>query len=618
MTVTSSLFARLLRLPLPRRFHRWFGVIKVALDVAAWAVALIFAAVVRYRIAGTGMSSMTILRAISVVSIAQVTCGWLFNLYRGGWRYGSFDEVAALTRTVAGATLIGAISELFRSPRMPLSALLIGSCFALLIMVSVRYVWRLVQELRRRPEAQDAERLLIYGAGDRGFGIVQDLLTDKVGRYVPVAFIDDDPAKSRLTIRGIHVRGSRASIGLVARDYRATSLLVAMTSVPADLIREVLAIADSCDPPLQVKILSPLKDLFGSESSQIQDLTEEDLLGRRRLDTDIESIAAYIRGKRVLVTGAGGSIGSELCRQLVTHEPAELLMLDRDESALHAVQLTLEGRALLDTPNVILADLRDQPRIDQIFDLHRPEVVFHAAALKHLPLLESYPAEAVKSNVWGTSTVLQAAMKYDVDRFVNISTDKAADPTSVLGFSKRLAERLTSFAADTATTGTYVSVRFGNVLGSRGSVLHTFRSQIAEGGPVTLTHPDITRFFMLIPEAVQLVIQAGAIGRQGEVMVLDMGEPVKIADMANALIRRSRRSIDLVYTGLRDGEKLHEDLLGANEIDARPFHHLIVHSTVPPLCFGSVRGVDVKSSPESLRKSLKGLCDVSGQCRHSN
>ncbi len=618
MTTASSIFARLLRLPLPRTFHRWFGAIKVGLDVAAWATALICAAIVRYRIAGIGMSNTTVLRAIGVVTLAQVASGWKFNLYRGGWRYGSFDEVAALTRTVGFATLIGGISELFRNPRVPLSAFFIGSCFALLIMISTRYVWRLVQELRRRPEATDAERLLIYGAGDRGFGIVQDLLTDKVGQYVPVAFIDDDPTKSRLTIRGIHVRGSRASIGLVAREYRASSLLIAMTSVPADLMREVLAIADSCDPPLQVKVLSPLAELFGTDSSQIQDLTEEDLLGRRRIDTDVESIAAYVRGKRVLVTGAGGSIGSELCRQLVAHQPAELLMLDRDESALHAVQLTLEGRALLDTPNVILADLRDQPRVDQIFDLHRPQVVFHAAALKHLPLLESYPAEAVKSNVWGTSTVLQAAMKYDVERFVNISTDKAADPTSVLGYSKRLAERLTAFAADTATTGTYVSVRFGNVLGSRGSVLHTFRSQIAEGGPLTLTHPDITRFFMLIPEAVQLVIQAGAIGRQGEVMVLDMGEPVKIADMANALIRRSRRPIELVYTGLREGEKLHEDLLGAQDIDSRPFHHLIVHSTVPPLCFGSVRGVDVKSSPDLLRNSLKGLCNVSGQCRHSS
>ncbi len=610
MKTTNSFVRRWMRRPLPRAVHRWFGPIKLSFDILAWACSIVFSSLIRLQIAGSGISTLTLLRAIGFLVLGQLGFGWYFGLYRGAWRYGSFDEVAALTKTAFMATLAGCGAEYAFHPRTPLSAVLIGGVIALLIMISVRYIWRLVQEARRRPDPEEAERLLIYGAGDRGFGIVQDLLNDKGGRYVPVALIDDDPGKRRLSIRGIHVEGDRQMITLLAREYRATALLVAMTSVPAELIAEVLAIADEIDPPLRVKVLSPLTHLFGgADASQIQDLTEEDLLGRRRVETDVEGIAAYVRDKRVLVTGAGGSIGSELCRQLIRFNPEALLMLDRDESALHAVQLSIEGKALLDTPNMLLADLRDAPRIDEIFDLHRPHVVFHAAALKHLPLLESYPAEAVKSNVWGTWAVLDAAMKYGVDRFVNISTDKAADPTSVLGYSKRLAERLTAFAATTANTGTYVSVRFGNVLGSRGSVLHTFRSQVAGGGPVTLTHPDITRYFMLIPEAVQLVIQAGAIGSQGEVLVLDMGTPVKIADMANALIRRSRRPIEIVYTGLRDGEKLHEDLLGTTENDERPHHPLITHASVPALSFEAVRDIDLDVKPDELRTTLSVLCD---------
>lgn len=614
MNTQFNLIARAIRRPLPEILFRWFGPMKVGLDLLAWAFALYSASVIRLEIAGYGISVGTMLRAIGFVCGAQLGFGWVFGLYRGGWRYGGFDEVAALSRTAVAASASAVAFELFFQPRIPLSAVIIGSAFALLLMVFIRYSWRLVSELRRRPDVEGASRLLIYGAGDRGFGIVNDLLSDTAGSYLPVAFIDDDPTKQRLSIRGVPVRGTRSDLALVAREYRADSLLVAMASVSAELIREVSSLADRCNPPLTVKVLSPLNNLFGTaEASQIQDLTEEDLLGRRRVDTDMEGIAAYIRDKRVLVTGAGGSIGSELCRQLTRFKPAQLLMLDRDESALHSVQLAIEGRAMLDSPDVILADLRDSKRIHEIFQETKPHVVFHAAALKHLPLLESYPAEAVKSNVWGTWTVLEAAMASGVESFVNISTDKAADPMSVLGYSKRLAERLTAFAARTTSTGTYVSVRFGNVLGSRGSVLHTFRDQIKKGGPITLTHPDITRYFMLIPEAVQLVIQAGAIGRPGEVLVLDMGVPVKIASMADALIRRSRRSIEIVFTGLRDGEKLHEDLLGVDEVDARPLHPLITHAAVPWLSPKQAHSIDLSVGADQLRIDLKDMCDVDGQ-----
>ena len=283
--------------------------------------------------------------------------------------------------------------------------------------------------------------------------------------------------------------------------------------------------------------------------------------------------------------------------------PAELIMLDRDESALHAVELALRGRALLDSEETVLADIRDRRRIKEVFGRFRPDIVFHAAALKHLPLLERCPAEALKSNVWGTLTVLEAAADHGVQSFVNISTDKAANPVSVLGYSKRITERLTAYMS-ARTGGTYLSVRFGNVLGSRGSVLTALSAQVAAGGPVTVTDPDVSRYFMLADEAVHLVLQAAAIGRAGEVLVLDMGEPVRIADMARRLTASTGRDVDIVFTGLRPGEKLTEDRLGQGETDHRPCHPLISQIPVTALDPGEVATLDPDADPDSLRQAL--------------
>jgi FlaA1/EpsC-like NDP-sugar epimerase len=299
-----------------------------------------------------------------------------------------------------------------------------------------------------------------------------------------------------------------------------------------------------------------------------------------------------------------------LCRQISRFAPAELMMLDRDESALHAVQLSLHGRALLDSPELILADLRDAETIRRMFAQRRPQVIFHAAALKHLALLEAHPGEAVKSNVWGTQTVLEAA--HGVERFVNISTDKAANPVSVLGYTKRITERLTAHAA-TRYDGTFINVRFGNVLGSRGSVLTAFSAQIAAGGPLTVTDPDVTRYFMTVQEAVQLVIQAAAIGRDGEALVLEMGRPVKIADVAKQMVEHAARPCEIVYTGLRPGEKLHEELFGAGERDARPLHPLISHVEVPPLDPAKVEYLDPYGEPAQVVLDLAALCEIPAQ-----
>lgn len=606
----KSLFGRAVRQPIPPGLLPALAPVRVALDVVSWIFAIPVAAEIRYSMVGGDFEPGIVMRAVLFAGVAQLLIGSVTGLYRNRRRYGSFDEVALLLRVTIPAGIAASVLEFGFSPRTPASSLVVGTLFAVVTMMGVRYCWRSVAAIRRRPEPDSAVRLLIFGAGDRGCGIVDELLDAKGTPYLPVGLIDDNPAKRRFKVRGVSVLGGLSDLSIIAREQQASALLVAITDVSPKLMHNLLEQVEACDPPLKVKVLAPLSSLFGErpQTSDIKDLSEEDLLGRRKINTDLSGISSYIEGKRVLVTGAGGSIGSELCRQLHHFRPDRLVMLDRDESALHAVQLSIEGRALLDTPNLVLADLRDAHRIRDVFEDVRPHVVFHAAALKHLTLLEANPAEAIKSNVWGTQNVLDAAQAVGVETFINISTDKAASPTCVLGYSKRIAERLTAHAAQTATVGNYASVRFGNVLGSRGSVLSTFRKQISEGVPLTVTDPNVTRFFMLIEEAVQLVIQAGAIGQPGEVLVLDMGEPVRIAEVARTMIRRSGRQLDIVYTGMRPGEKLHEDLLGDDELDLRPRHPLITQAHVPPLAPSMAALISTEVPRVELIADLAALC----------
>jgi FlaA1/EpsC-like NDP-sugar epimerase len=547
-----------------------------------------------------------------VAIAAQVVLGFVVGLYRFRWMYGSFDEVSALTVTAFASTIAIYIFNALRTPRpIPRSAILAGGLAALVGMAGARYLVRLMRERWRRPDPDhpDAIRTLVFGAGDAGEQIIRAMVRDRQARYVPVGMLDDDPAKKRLSIAGIRVLGTRADLARVMRTTNATALLVAVPTADAELITSLTELAAQADETLTVKVLPAVSELIDGhvDVNDIRDVNEVDLLGRHQIETDISEIAGYLRGKRVLVTGAGGSIGSELCRQIHRYSPAELMMLDRDESALHAVQLSIEGRALLDTPNLILADIRDAETILQLFNERKPEVVFHAAALKHLPLLEMYPAEAIKSNVYGTLNVLDAAVRSGVQRFVNISTDKAANPISVLGYSKRAAELITSQIASTAT-GSYMSVRFGNVLGSRGSFIHAFRSQIENGGPVTVTDRDVTRYFMTIPEAVQLVIQAGAIGNNGDALILDMGKPVRIADVAKQMIKQSRKDIKIIYSGLRPGEKLHEQLIGPNEIIAPTTHKLITRTPVPEITGDFFTPTDIPTSPDKQVDLLSSWC----------
>jgi FlaA1/EpsC-like NDP-sugar epimerase len=495
--------------------------------------------------------------------------------------------------------------------RDPVRTVAGGTVLAILAMLGARHVLFTVRQRSRMPAPAPATvRIIVFGAGAAGSQLVHSLTRQPDAEYVPVAFLDDDPARRRLRICGVPVLGDRSRMAEVAARTGARVLVIAIARPSGTAIRDLTAEAERCG--LVPKIIPSITELL-SGSARIEGVRDpriSDLLGRTPVKTDIAAVAGRFAGKRILVTGAGGSIGSELCRQLHRFGPARLIMLDRDESALHAIQLDLYGRALLDSDETVLADIRDPRRILQVFEQHRPEIVFHAAALKHLPLLERYPAEALKTNIWGTLSVLEAATATGVGAFINISTDKAADPVSVLGYSKRVAERLTAHMAGSAG-GTYLSVRFGNVLGSRGSVLTALSAQVAAGGPVTVTHPEVTRYFMTADEAVQLVLQAAVIGRDGEVLVLDMGEQVRIVDMARRLAGAVPRQVEIVFTGLRPGEKLTEDLLGHGERDDRPYHPLIRHVPVTPLTPDLVTGLDPAGGPGSLRDSLARCAEVS-------
>jgi FlaA1/EpsC-like NDP-sugar epimerase len=552
-------------------------------DGAAWSGAVLTAAVLRFEfdlsqihIGGVGWAALTAI-------VFQITTGTAAHAYHGRHCVGSVDDALNLTAVVTfvGAMLFG-LNAVVLDPFVPRSVPLIATLLALALIVGSRVVVRRLRERSDRPDERSAERVIVFGSGVAGQQLVRSMLSDPQSGYLPVALLDDDPEVRHRRVDGVPVRGTRADLADVAGAACASLLVVALRSPDRQAIREIAAAASSAG--LGVKVVPPLAELLRPWVSvgDLRDLDITDLLGRRQIDIDVSAIAGYVSDRIVLVTGAGGSIGSELCRQIHRYGPAQLLMLDRDESALHGTQLSIYGSALLDSPDVILADIRDRGALDEIFDEHRPDVVFHAAALKHLPLLEQYPEEGWKTNVVGTCNVLEAAKKVGVAKFVNISTDKAANPCSVLGRSKRLGEMLAAHEAITAS-GNYLSVRFGNVLGSRGSVLTTFVEQITAGRKITVTHPDVTRFFMTIPEAVQLVIYAAAIGRPGEALVLDMGEPVRIVDFARQIMVFVGRRADIVFTGLREGEKLHEELFGSEEIDHRPFHPAVSHVRVPPL-----------------------------------
>ena len=576
-------------------------------DLLSWGAAVVIAAAAADDL-GSTTNLLGALRLLPVLLTAQLAIGLALNLYVRRWRHGRYEEARATVVTSLAVTgLTAVIDSTYVFDLVPVGVVLLAGVLVLPMMMATRYLAHLVDSRfePRRPRRP----LIVAGAGVGAEQVLASMLRDPANEFVPVALVDDDVRKVGHQVCGVPVVGTSDDLAEVAARFAASAVLIAIPSAEGELVRRVTV--RCLDAGLEVRVLPTPRELLGTpvRSTDMRPPTSLDLLGRREIDTDLSSIAGYLTGKRVLVTGAGGSIGSELCRHLAKWGPSELILLDRDESALHAVQLSLEGRALLDKPSLVIADIRDRARIKAVFATWRPEVVFHAAALKHLPLLEMHPREAIKSNVLGTVNLLDAAVEMGVGRFVNVSTDKAADPVSILGYTKRIAERLTAAAAQRAS-GTYLSVRFGNVLGSRGSMLATFQAQVAAGGPITVTHPDVTRFFMTIEEAVQLLVQAGAIGRTGEALVLDMGAPVRILDVARQMISTSNAPLEIEFTGLRHGEKLHEVLWGTGEVDERPVHPLVSHVVVPPLAVADLAILEIATAPALERLALVALCGM--------
>ncbi len=549
-------------------------------DALGWFIGVVAAALLLTEFAVDRMNLSAVVVTGLVVAVAQFAVGWVLFLYRGRHPYGSFREVRALGVTVIVVTLVTGIPVFIAGGAwgIPPGTMIIALPLAVMVMLTGRYLKRVLVERNVR-YAGEVEKALVYGAGYLGSSVVKRMLTDPESPFVPVGVLDDDPQKLSLWLDGVKVLGTLDDLQRVASSTGARALVVAIARAEAELLRRVSDAAQGTG--LTIKVLPSLAEILEGKSRlrDLRDLSIDDVIGRHPVDTNIDAVSGYLAGRRVLVTGAGGSIGLELCRQIQRFGPAELIMLDRDESGLQAAQLAVFETGLLTGREVVLADIRDAEVIAEIFADRRPEVVLHAAALKHLPMLEQYPREAWKSNVIGTLNVLQAARRAGVGTFVNISTDKAVKPISALGHSKRLAEHLTVWYAE-QFDGTYLSVRFGNVLGSRGSMVPTFASLIEGGSPLTVTHPDATRYFMTIVEACQLVMQAGGIGADGEVLILDMGEPVRILDVAQRMIEMSGRDVEIVFTGLRPGEKLHESLVGDDEETTKPVHPAISHARV--------------------------------------
>lgn len=522
--------------------------------------------------------------------IIRVAAFYHLGLYRRYWRYASIEELdrIALAVLISSVLLFGLVllshQPWIARTRFPLwnfprSVAIIDGLLVLVLVGGTRFSVRLAARALRAEKNGPVERVGIMGAGDAGAMLVREMKQNPRLGMEPVCFFDDDLSKHDVRIHNVPVLGARQDIPQVAREYKLRRIIIAMPTAPGKEIREIVQICE--DVGLRTQILPGIHELLDGRvrATHIRNVEITDLLRREPVQTDIQSVSQMLHGRRVLVTGAGGSIGSELCRQIWRCAPAELILLGHGENSIFEIHNELQALARRgdDAPRLhaVIGDIRFPTRMEAIFQRYRPEVVFHAAAHKHVPLMEANPVEAATNNVLGTRNVVRASLAADVERFVLISTDKAVNPTNVMGASKRAAELVVLHAA-LKSGRAYVATRFGNVLGSRGSVLLTFRKQIEQGGPITVTHPDVRRYFMTIPEAVQLVLQASVLGKGGEIFVLDMGNPVKIVDLARDLIRlsglRLGEDIDIQFVGLRPGEKLFEELFIEGEEYRRTAH----------------------------------------------
>ena len=568
----------------------WIVVAKAATDALLFALAFVCAYLLRFGGDLPADQASLLRAALPQVVILKLVVFAVFGNYATLWRYSSISDLLRLVRAAVSATLVLIATWYVVGDRVPSSVAALDLLLTLLFCGMARVAPRLARErvnpaflaafpvaLRRliAPRARGPERrILIVGAGDAGESLVREMSRNEALGYLPVGFVDDDRSKLGLRLHGVKVRGGRADIPRLVAQHGVQEILIAIPSATADQVRPIVEICRGTGA--KMKILPDLASLVHGpvRLSDIRDLQIEDLLGRPRVELKVEEVSAYLHGRRVLVTGAGGSIGAELCRQVLRFKPSQMGLLGRGENSIFAIFQELSPRAD-DTQLVeIIGDVINKRKLMGVFQRFRPEIVFHAGADKHVPLMELNPDEAVLNNILGTRNVLEACDEFGVERLVCISTDKAVNPTSIMGCCKRVAEMYIQSGRYRHTV--VAAVRFGNVLGSRGSVIPLFQRQIERGGPVTVTHKEVRRYFMTIPEAVALVIQAGTLAKGGEIFVLDMGEPMLIDELARKVIRlhglEPDQDIPVVYVGLRPGEKLNEELSGEREQSERTVH----------------------------------------------
>lgn len=552
--------------------------VKFIVDLIIWSLAVPCAVLLRLNgIPDNLIQPMVVLTAWGVIYKSFLI--YYFRLNYQVWQRASLSDLKNLVAAVAVSFLL-TVTVSFYVPGIPRSVPLIAALVGLCGMAGIRLLVRINFENTQRVmiAAGTSKRVIVAGAGDAGSLFVKEMLRHPEQGMLPVAFLDDDFALRSKRIHGVPVVGSLDQLKTAARKYQADMVLLAMPSVAGEVIRKV--VDDAKEAGLTYKVVPGLYELVGDQIqvSQIRDVNLEDLLRRPPAELDLGQISHYLKHRTILVTGAGGSIGSEVVRQIVRFYPKRIVLFGRGENSIFVLYQEL----LRNWPEIefiaLIGDVRDYERLRFVFEQYHPQVVFHAAAHKHVPLMEDSPCQAVLNNIFGTQNVARLCLEYRVERFVNISTDKAVNPTSVMGTTKRVAEMVVAhYAQKVSPQQAFMSVRFGNVLGSRGSVVPTFIQQIKSGGPVTVTHPDMTRYFMTIPEASRLVLQAGGLAGNGNVYVLDMGQPVKISDLAKDLILLSgAKDVEIAYTGMRPGEKLYEELLTSSEGVTKTSHQEIL------------------------------------------
>ena len=539
------------------------------------------------------------LRWLPIFILTTIAIFTPMKLYNSLWEFASVEEFLHILVSVVLLNLIILFVILIELAALPLSFPLLNGLFLTFLTILTRFFYRMVRSIMHRKERKNVlRRTMLIGAGNAGMLILREMQTSEKSQNQVVCVIDDDKQKLGQYIRNVKVAGTRADISRLVKEYRIDEIVFAIPAASTKERKEILHLCQSTG--CKLKILPGLSQLANGEVNiqKIRDVDVMDLLGRDSVKVDMSQIADFLREKTVLVTGGGGSIGSELCRQIAHYSPAHLIIFDIYENNAYEIQQELRRSCPNLRLTTLIGSVRDTERINSVFEAYRPQVVFHAAAHKHVPLMEDSPNEAIKNNVFGTYHVAKAASAYSAENFVLISTDKAVNPTNIMGASKRICEMIIQMMANRSKTK-FVAVRFGNVLGSNGSVIPLFKKQIAEGGPVTVTHPDIIRYFMTIPEAVSLVLQAGVYAQQGEIFVLDMGEPVRIDDLARNLIRLSGFEpdvdIEVQYTGLRPGEKLFEEML-MDEEGLRSTENQLIHIGNP-----------LKINEEAFEKQLAEL-----------